>query len=280
MPTATKTAAVLSERGIALRRAFEVPVLVAALAVVPVVLIEEQATHSALHTVAVVVNWLIWGAFLAEHVVVGRHATSRRAYAKADWLNVVVIVVTFPLLPHVLDFMRLARLTRLAPALRVLRLMRLAVLITRGGLAARALLGKRHLAFVTVLTLLICIAFGAGFALLEHNGSILDGIWWAIETITTVGFGDVYPTTGPGRIVGSLLMVLGIAYVAYLTAVVAAHFVERDLEEELAADTDHLDRIEQRLTRIEALLSERNAPPPEPAPVRPAQPDSVGRAVL
>lgn len=73
----------------------------------------------------------------------------------------------------------------------------------------------------------------------DESISVFDGIWWALVTITTVGYGDFFPVTTAGRIVGGLLMVVGIGFVATLTASVAAHFVDED-EERLAADMKDL----------------------------------------
>jgi voltage-gated potassium channel len=55
-------------------------------------------------------------------------------------------------------------------------------------------------------------------------------MWWAIVTVTTVGYGDVYPKTVAGRIVGSLLMLVGIGFISLLTATFASTFVAADTE--------------------------------------------------
>ncbi len=81
-----------------------------------------------------------------------------------------------------------------------------------------------------------------------------DALWWATTTITTVGYGDTYPVTGPGRGVAAFLMISGIALFGVLTANIAAFFVERttegDDEREVSAKLDEilrrLDLLEQR----------------------------------
>jgi voltage-gated potassium channel len=90
-------------------------------------------------------------------------------------------------------------------------------------------------------------------------------VWWAIVTLATVGYGDVVPTTVPGRVVGSLVILLGVTFLAFLTATVTSLFVssdqERGKQQELAerevADRELrelLQRLESRLASIEQKL--------------------------
>ena len=83
-------------------------------------------------------------------------------------------------------------------------------------------------------------------------------VWWAIVTLATVGYGDVVPHTPAGRVVGSIVIVLGVTFLAFLTATVTSYFVSsdqeaaklRELEERETGDRelkDLLDRLEQRL---------------------------------
>jgi voltage-gated potassium channel len=81
--------------------------------------------------------------------------------------------------------------------------------------------------------------------------SIPDGLWWAVTTITTVGYGDRFPVTPIGRAIGAGVMILGIGLFGLLAASLASLLVEKDIEREL---DPQMDRLEERLTRIESLL--------------------------
>ena len=80
-------------------------------------------------------------------------------------------------------------------------------------------------------------------------------LWWAIQTVTTVGYGDVVPTSTEGRIVAAVLMVVGFATLTLVTASISAGFVDRiqrqRRQRELDALLEALQRIEQRLDRLE-----------------------------
>jgi len=89
-----------------------------------------------------------------------------------------------------------------------------------------------------------------------------DALWWAAQTVTTVGYGDVVPGTDGGRLVAVFVMVFGLAVVSLVTAIVTSGFVARaqraSRESELAehpAVHESLARIEERLERIEQRLT-------------------------
>jgi voltage-gated potassium channel len=90
-------------------------------------------------------------------------------------------------------------------------------------------------------------------------------VWWALQTFTTVGYGDIVPTTVYGRVVGGGEMVLGISFISFLTAAVTSTVVRRDQSEaaerqraQEAAENrnivDAIERLDERLARIESAV--------------------------
>jgi voltage-gated potassium channel Kch len=116
---------------------------------------------------------------------------------------------------------------------------------------------------VTATAIVVGIS-GLAMRLLDHSEypSIGRGIWWAMQTVTTVGYGDVTPRHVSGRIVACVVMLWGIAFVAILVAAVVSTFVARSARERELADAKgdeelalRLDDLAARLDRIERLLS-------------------------
>ena len=82
-----------------------------------------------------------------------------------------------------------------------------------------------------LLIMFLLIVFGAvGMAIFEPNVNWDNALWWSIVTLTTVGYGDIAPTTFGGRIVGSIIMILGIGILGMFTATIASVFVEQKLK--------------------------------------------------
>ena len=106
------------------------------------------------------------------------------------------------------------------------------------------------------------LAGGTAFASVEEEPTAWDGIWWAMTTMTTVGYGDIYPQTDAGRVLAILVMVVGIGFGSVLIGAVAERFVahgapsagERGIEN---GDGDLLDQLRdlgERLRRIETAV--------------------------
>src|SRR5207247_1753965 len=130
------------------------------------------------------------------------------------------------LVPEAFQAFRGLRAFRL---LRLLRLFRAAAVATVGLKGARRLLDHRKFHYV-LLVALTAIALGSvGIYLIEGGTTIRsldDALWWSVVTVSTVGYGDVAPKTGEGRLIAVVLMVVGIGVISIFTATVASLFAE------------------------------------------------------
>ena len=85
-------------------------------------------------------------------------------------------------------------------------------------------------------------------------GTYGDALWWATSTVTTVGYGDVVPTSPGGRIVGTFLMLTGISLIPLITSAVVSILVTQRTKESRDAEMREVEEIIERLKRIEAQL--------------------------
>jgi voltage-gated potassium channel len=124
---------------------------------------------------------------------------------------------------------------------------------------------------ISVVTLAITLVSAALMRLADESNfnSFGEGLWWAVQTVTTVGYGDRLPGNTAGKAVAVVVMLTGIAFISVLTAAIAAGFLEA-ARRRLAASSEHsmearLDRIDERLAAIEARLPRQDAGPGGPA---------------
>ena len=254
----------LDDRGQRLRRLFEIPILVAALLVIPAILIEALATDPAVISIGEWLNWIIWVVFAAEFFTLLTVAVEKRTFVRKSWLEVAIVILTFPVIFLVAANLQMVGVARLA---RLLRLTRFAVVMVLAGKTVTRIFSKRGLAYIVGITLILGLGFGILFGLIEEEASIFDGMWWALVTITTVGYGDFFPLTTAGRIVGGLLMVVGIGFVATLTASVAAHFMDDSdthLSDSMEALHDDIRILHARLEGMQETLDRLVEPESNP----------------
>jgi voltage-gated potassium channel len=158
------------------------------------------------------VQWVTWGIFVLEYSVALIVAVDRRNWLQRNLLMLVMLTL---------------------PMLRPLRLLRL--VFSLHTLRAKTLVLARERVVAYAFTLVSAVCFLAALPVLDAvrarpNGNIHtygDALWWAVTTVTTVGYGDHYPVTVQGRLVAVGLMLCGIALVGTVTAALASWFVEQ-----------------------------------------------------
>jgi voltage-gated potassium channel len=210
----------VDERARRVEQRLQWPVFIAALLVIPVIVIEETDVGSVWKTLGEILNWLTWVVFAFELVAMLVVVPSKKAWLRKHPLEVAIVVLTPPFLPASLQALRVFRL------LRLLRLLRAAQM-------ARRLFSLEGLRDAAVIVLVATFGGGAAFAAAEKGYSTWDGIWWAITTMTTVGYGDLSPKTTLGRLIGIAVMLVGIGFIALVTGAIAQRFLAVQVEEEM-----------------------------------------------
>jgi voltage-gated potassium channel len=164
---------------------------------------------------------LICVIFLADFVVALRRAPSARVYIveQKGWLDLLGAMPTFGI--EALGLLRLARINRLRRVSRSLGHQ------SRSQMIADLVHNRAHYALVTTSLAAFLVMATGSVVVLEVEGHAVDGnirtgadaFWWAIVTLTTVGYGDHFPTTVPGRIAAMFVMVTGIGIIASLASI-------------------------------------------------------------
>jgi voltage-gated potassium channel len=115
-------------------------------------------------------------------------------------------------------------------------------------------------AVIVIATVVVVVGAGVVMNLIDNEEypDIGVGLWWALQTVTTVGYGDVAPTQSGGRLLGAVVMLEGTAFIAIVTAVITSTFVARATRDFEAArvqeEMSDLERIEMRFDALERKL--------------------------
>jgi voltage-gated potassium channel len=225
----------VDDRSRRVAKRFELPIMIAALLVVPVIAVEQSDLGNPWQAIASALNWAIWIAFAIELAVMLWIVPDRKQWLLHHPIELVVVLLTPPFLPASLQGARALRL------LRLLRLIRVAQL-------ARTVFSLEGLRWASLLAVMTALGGGAAFSYAEGSDlSTWDGVWWAMTTMTTVGYGDIYPHTQLGRLIAVAVMVIGIGFIAILTAALAERFLSAQVEEEAAIVTSEVEQAEESL---------------------------------
>jgi len=193
-------------------RRTEVPLLLLALAFLaayawPVL---DPNVHPDAKTFFNAVSWTVWGAFAIDFAIRIALAERRRPYIVGHWYDVALVVI---------------------PMLRPIRLLRLLAFVRILNRTAAGSLAGKATVYVAG-TAVLAVGLGAIAGLDVERGdpdanitTFGDALWWATTTVTTVGYGDRFPVTLEGRLVGVALMLVGISVVGVVTASVAAWLI-------------------------------------------------------
>jgi voltage-gated potassium channel len=191
-----------------------------------------------------VVTWAAWAVFAVDYVVRLVLAEDRRRFVKRHLLDLAVVVL---------------------PILRPLRLLRLVTLLTVLNRRAGSSLRGRVATYVVGASALV--TYVAAVAMLNaergHPGANIetfgDSLWWALVTMMTVGYGDRYPVTATGRVIGAGLMICGVALLGIVTATLASWLVDRvrDVGEEQQTATRHdIEVLHEEIRALRAQLED------------------------
>ena len=135
---------------------------------------------------------------------------------------------------------------------------------------ARATTPRGAAGVIATISTVITVAAGFLVTIVDHENfpTLGSGLWWAVQTVTTVGYGDNVPENVAGRLVAVLVMLLGISFLTVITASITSTFVARSRRAQ--PSTDQLRQLDERLARIEAALTRREpTSPPRADPPRP-----------
>lgn len=189
-------------------------------------------------------NWtlfIIWVFFAFDYFARLSIAEDKRLFVRKNLLDLAAVALPF------------------LPLLRAIRALAAVTVLSRRNRGSRS-----QQVTTSVVTLAFATWFVAGLAVTEAerqiDGSNIQGVgdgwWWAITTMATVGYGDTYPVSTQGRIVGTALMIMGVALLGTITASIASNFNATDSKDSSngASSASEVDDLKKRVAELEGKL--------------------------
>jgi voltage-gated potassium channel len=201
---------------------------------------------------------VVCGIFLMDFCVHWWLAPSRAHFLRLGWIDLLSSIPT-------IEWLRWGRLFRVLRILRALRSFQAVAEHFRTERARGTFVAVGLLSLIAVLFATLAVyefEHGVPQANIRSGG---DALWWAFATITTIGYGDLFPVTFAGRVVAVILVVFGLSFFGTFTAYVASFFLEKAQLKEESEIQQLIREVKLLRGKVEQLEAARAAPPDRPA---------------
>ncbi|MFA6074267.1 MAG: potassium channel family protein [Negativicutes bacterium] len=216
-----------------------IPIL-AAIVLMNVVLAKEGTLSEAEINVVKAIDWAIWVVFVIDYFVRLYLSDNRRKFITGNPIDLISIIPFGAFMPGL----------RTLRILRVVYLLRVVSRFSNSLKQFSTLALKNDFHYLFILTIML-MTIGTVIISRFENMSLEDALWWSFVTITTVGYGDLSPKSGEGRIVAVVLMFIGIGLISALTANVASFLLRHKNKKSFAGET--VNQIITDLGKFESL---------------------------
>jgi len=216
------------------RRRTDIPLLLLAVGSLPLLLLEvvaDRLTHNDQQFITAV-NVTVFIAFAVDYLVELSVTHKRATYVRTQWASLLIVISQSLALLPALGFLGILRGVR---ALRIVGTLSRVIGIGAATKEQGRQFFKEKAASVAFgLAGFTWITSAVGFTIAEDVGdgrrihSFFDALWWSASTITTVGYGDIYPVTAIGRIIAIFTMLIGVSTLAVVTARIAQFLLSAD----------------------------------------------------
>ena len=170
-----------------------------------------------------ILDELILLVFATDYFIRLYLADNKKLFFKKNIIDLISII-PFNSIFQAARVLRITKITRLLKILKITKLLRAFIFLEKFKNKVSTFLKTNNFQYVLLITI-STVGFGAIGMNLAEGKPLLDSLWWSFVTVTTVGYGDISPTTGPGRIIASILMLIGIGFIGMLTGTISTFFI-------------------------------------------------------
>ncbi|MCI8701935.1 MAG: potassium channel family protein [Turicibacter sp.] len=185
------------------------------------------------------IDTMIWLFFLFDYGYRLVKSPNKKQFIKENKVDLLTIIPYF----SVLRLLRIVRVTRVFSLLHFAKVLRASAMLSRFSKRMGEFFKTNNFHYITGVTFIV-ILLGSGSMSLVEGLPFKDALWWCVVTVTTVGYGDIVPKTGMGRIIAALVMMSGIGFLGVFTGTISTYFLNRRQEKKRPAYVlDLVDRL-------------------------------------
>lgn len=198
-----------------------------------------------------VIEEIIYALFVLDYFVRLTIAQSKKKFFTGNLMDLIAIIPFHSTLRifRTFKFFKVFRTVKFAKALRMTKIVRIGSVAGRFAVKAKRLLNTNGFKYVLLLSV-VSVGLAALCMMHLEKMSFQDALWWSFVTTTTVGYGDLSPVTGLGRIVAAVLMLVGIGLIGSLTSSITTFFItpaEKEVEKPNSEKVEWVFKIYQDL---------------------------------
>lgn len=204
-----------------------------------------------------VIDFTIWLIFVVDYFTRLYKSRNRKKFIKKNIIDLVSIIPFNALFMvfRALNIIRIGKIARIGEVAKVLRILTVSGRIKRNF---DEFIKTNNFNYTLSIAVII-IFIGSLIMSIVEKISLGDALWWSIVTVTTVGYGDISPITPLGRIVASILMIMGIGFLGSLTSTLSTYFIKKEKlkYQEMLKENEELQEEKEKEDIIEILEGEQ-----------------------
>lgn len=172
------------------------------------------------------IDFIIWVIFLIDYIVRFYKSKNKKKFFKRNLIDLISIIPLYSIF-RVFKSLRILRIGRLARLSELSKIIRVLAITRRTNKNISEFMKTNNFNY-TIGIAMVIVFLGSVIMSYVENISLGNALWWSMVTVTTVGYGDITPITPLGKIVASILMIMGIGFIGSLTSTLSTYFIKKE----------------------------------------------------